>query len=233
MAKKTVQTLHSARYSELKKLVDASKTYTLEEAVALAKQTATTKFDSSVEIHVRLGIDASKGDQQVRATAVLPNGTGKTIRVAAIVSEEKQKEAKEAGATLVGGSELVEEIMKSGKTDFDILITTPDMMKDMAKLAKILGPKGLMPNPKTETVVTNVAKAVKEIAGGKIGFKNDNTGNVHVAVGKSSFDAKKIEENVKAFMDVLQKSKPENSKGVFLKTMFLTTTMGPSIKFSL
>lgn len=233
MARKTAKTLHSARYTELKKLVDQTKTYTLEEAVALAKQTASTKFDSSVEVHVRLGIDASKGDQQVRATAVLPNGTGKKVRVAVIVSEEKQKEAKEAGATLVGGTELVEEIMKSGKTDFDILITTPDMMKDMAKLAKILGPKGLMPNPKTETVVTNIAKAVKEIAGGKIGFKNDNTGNIHVAVGKTSFDAKQIEENVKSFMDVLQKMKPENSKGVFLKTIFLTTTMGPSIKFSL
>lgn len=231
MAKKAQQAKRSKRYTELRKKIETNKTYTLEEAVALAKETSGVKFDASVEIHARLGIDPAKGDQQIRSTVILPHGTGKKIRVAAIVPEDKINEVKAAGATLVGAADLVEEIAKSGKTDFDILVTTPDMMRELAKLAKILGPKGLMPNPKTDTVVANPAKAVKEIAGGKVTFKNDNTSNIHVAVGKVSFDAPKLVENIKTFVDALQKSKPETSKGVFLKSMYLTTSMGPSIKF--
>lgn len=232
MAKKVKKINRSARYQEMKKLVDTTKTYSLEEAVALTKATAKVKFDATVEIHARLGIDPSKGDQQIRSTASLPHGTGKKIRIAAIVPEDKIAEVKAAGAYLVGAGELAEEIAKTGKTDFDVLITTPEMMKEMAKLAKILGPKGLMPNPKTETVTANPAKAVKEISAGKVSFKNDDTGNIHVAVGKASFDEAKLVENIKAFISILQKTKPETSKGTFIKHLFLTTSMGPSIKFN-
>lgn len=233
MAKKTVEAKRSKRYTEARAKIDKTKTYTLSEAITLAKETSGVKFDASVEVHARLGIDPAKGDQQIRSTVVLPNGTGKKVKIAAIVSEEKIAEVKAAGAYLVGGADLVEEIAKTGKTDFDILVTTPDMMRELAKLAKILGPKGLMPNPKTDTVVTNVAKAVKEIAAGKVTFKNDNTSNIHVAVGKVSFDSPRLEENIKTFIEVLQKSKPESSKGIFLKSLYLTTSMGPSIKFSI
>ncbi|MFH2062789.1 MAG: 50S ribosomal protein L1 [bacterium] len=224
---------HGKRYNELKASFDDSKTYELSEAIALIKKTANTKFDSSVEVHVRLGIDPKKGDQQVRTTVSLPHGTGKTKRVAAFVSSpEHEKEAKEAGAELVGGEELVAEIVKTGKCDFDVAVASPDMMPKLAKAAKILGPRGLMPSPKNETVTPNVGQAVRDMKGGKVAFKNDDTANVHQAIGKVSFADEKIAENFAAFMDALRRSKPSSSKGAYIKGVVIASTMGPGIRVS-
>lgn len=220
----------SKRYSELKKLVDPKKLYAPSEAVELAKKTSTSKFDSTIEVHANLGIDVKKGDQVVRFTIVLPNTIGKTKRVAAFVPADKEKEAKDAGAELVGAEELIEAITKTGKLDFDVAVATPDMMPKLAKLAKILGPKGLMPNPKTDTVSTNVKKMIEELKKGKVTIKNDSTGNIHQAIGKASHDAKAILENFEAVMAGLRKSKPASAKGVFIKNVVLTSTMGPAVR---
>ncbi len=223
----------SKRLIEATKLVDTKKIYTLAEAVKLAKETSTVKFDASVEIHAQLGIDPKKGDQQIRSTVSLPHGTGKTIKIAAILPEDLHKDAKAAGATLVGGDELIDEIAKTKKVDADIVVTTPDMMKNMAKIAKILGPKGIMPNPKTDTVTSQPIKQIEQLSKGKVSFKNDATANVHVAVGKVSFTEGQLTENITTFIDALQKSKPTSSKGIYLKSIYLATSMGPSIKISL
>lgn len=220
---------HSKRYNELKKLIDPKKVYTLTDAVNLAKQTATTKFDGSVEIHLHLGIDPKKGEQQVRGTISLPHGTGKTLRVAAFVNAEKAKDAKEAGAELVGAEDLVDEIARTSKIDFDVAVATPDMMAKLAKVAKILGPKGLMPNPKTDTVSQNVKKMVEDLKKGKVSFKNDDTANIHIAIGKTSFSAEALLENAKTAIEAVQKAKPASSKGMYIHTVTLTTTMGPAI----
>lgn len=220
----------SKRYIEAKKLIDAKKLYSLAEAADLVKKTATGKFDATVELHLHLGIDAKKGDQQVRTTLVMPHAAGKAKRVAAFVSGEKEKEAKEAGAELVGADELIESIAKSGKVDFDVAIATPDMMPKLAKVAKVLGPKGLMPNPKTETVGANVRKMVEELKRGKVAIKNDDTANIHLAVGKASLDAKALVENIEATLNAVRKVKPASAKGVFIATATLTTTMGPAIR---
>jgi len=222
----------SKRFKELRKMVVSTQTYPLADAIALAKKTSLVKFDASVEVHVRLGIDPRKGDQAIRATVALPHGNGKKIRIAAIVPDALQKEVTAAGAVLVGGMDLINQIADTKKIDFDILVTTPDMMKDMAKVAKILGPKGMMPNPKTETVTPNAAKAVAELLKGKVSYKNDDTANVHVAIGKVSFTEKQLEENVRTFIEAINKIKPSSSKGVYIRSMHLTTSMGPSIKFS-
>ncbi len=225
--------MHGKRYKEAKKLIDVKKTYSPEEAMELVKKTATTKFDATVELHVRLGIDPKKGEQQVRATLSLPHGTGGAAKkVAAFVSGEKEKEAKEAGADMVGGEDLIAEIAKSGKCDFDIAVATPDMMPKLAKVAKILGPKGLMPNPKTETVGTNVAKMVSELKKGKLAFKADDGGNIHVPIGKASFDAVKLVENAAAVVEALKRLKPPSSKGIYLKLVVVASAMGPAIKVS-
>lgn len=221
---------HSKRYSEAKKLVEKSKKYQPLEAVELAKKTASTKFTGSVEVHIRLGIDPKKTDQTVRATLVLPHSTGKTKKVIAFVSAEKEKDAKDAGAERVGGEELINEIAQTGKIDFDVAVATPDMMPKLAKLAKILGPKGLMPNPKTETVGPNVKKMVEELKKGKIAFKNDITGIIHQAIGKTSLENSQILENLTALMDAIRKAKPASAKGAYLKSVTLTTTMGPGIQ---
>lgn len=222
----------SARYKEATKKVDTSKVYSLADAIKITKETSTVKFDAAVEIHANLGINPKKGDQAVRSTVALPHGNGKKIIIAAVVSDDKQKEVKAAGATIVGGLELVDEIAKTGKINFDILVTTPDLMKDMAKVAKVLGPKGLMPNPKTDTVSPNPAKAVAELVKGKVSFRNDDTSNVHVSIGKISFTEKQLEDNIIAFVDALEKTKPSGIKGVFIKNMYMNATMGPSIRFS-
>jgi large subunit ribosomal protein L1 len=219
----------SKRYTELKKLIDPKKLYNVADAIELLKKTSTTKFDGSVEVHVNLGIDVKKGDQQVRATILFPNSIGKSKRVAAFVSAEKEKEAKEAGADLVGGDELIEEVAKSGKADFDVAIATPDMMVKLTKVAKILGPSGLMPNPKTETVGPNVTKMVTEIKKGKVSFKNDTTANLHQIIGKCSSDTKSLTENLQTLIDAVKKAKPASSKGTYLKSVTLTSTMGPAI----
>jgi len=221
---------HSKRFAELSKLIDPKKSYPLTEAVELIKKTANTKFDATVELHVKLGVDPKKGDQQVRGTISLPHGTGKTKRVAAFVTGDKAKDAKEAGADLIGAEELIDEIAKTGKVDFDVAVATPDMMPKLAKAAKVLGPRGLMPNPKTETVNSNVKKMIEELKKGKISFKNDDTANLHVTVGKASFDAAKLVDNVNAAIENIQRVKPASSKGTYLLNVTLTSSMGPGVK---
>lgn len=216
-----------------KETFDKNKTYSITEAIALCKELNKAKFDASVEAHFRLGIDPKKGDQQVRSAVSLPNGTGKTVKIAAFVSPEKEKAVKEAGADIVGGENLIEEIRKTEKTDFEIAIAEIDMMKNLAKIAKILGTRGLMPSPKNETVTNNPVKAVEELKKGKISFKNDDTGNVHAIIGKISFEEKKLEENLNTLIDAIRKSKPASSKGVFIKNLSINSTMGQGIKISL
>jgi len=218
------------KYKAAAALIDPKKTYTAEEAIDLAKKTSTTKFDGTVEVHLRLGIDPKKSDQQVRGTVVLPHGSGKTRKVIAFVSADKEKEAKEAGADVIGTEEMIAEIAKTGKIDFDIAVATPDMMPKMAKVAKVLGPKGLMPNPKSDTVGTNVAKMVSELKKGKLAYKSDDYGIVHAIIGKVSFEAKSLVENYETLLEAIRKSKPSSSKGVYLKNVTVATTMGPAIR---
>ena len=225
--------MHGKRYSDNKALIDAKKLYSAEEAMDLVKKTATVKFDATVEAHIKVGIDAKKGDQQVRANVTLPHGTGKKIRVAAFVSnEEKSNDAKAAGAALVGGEELIALISQSGKIDFDVAVATPDMMPKLAKVAKVLGPKGLMPSPKNETVSTNIKKAIEELLRGKITIKNDDAGNVHMVLGKASFTKEQLSENFQAMINTLRKAKPANSKGAFLLSATVHAAMGPGVKVS-
>ena len=214
-------------------LVDKSKVYTPEEAVELAKKTANTKFVGSVEVHIRTLIDAKKTDQSVRGTVSLPNGTGKTKRVAAFVTEAKEKEAKDAGATIVGGEDLIKKIKETEKTDFDVAVAEPALMPKLAQIAKILGTRGLMPNPKTGTVGANIGQLVKEIAGGKVNFKNDDSGNIHQIVGKSNFETKKIVENFRAFIAAVQQSRPATVKGQFISSVTVNSTMGPGIRIKI
>lgn len=216
------------RLETAKKAIDSKKLYTLKEAVTLCKDNAKAKFDETVELHVRLGIDTKKSDQQVRTMVVLPHGTGKTKRIAVLAKGEHAQDAQKAGADLVGGEDLVEDILK-GKMDFDVLVATPDTMRDLAKAAKILGPRGLMPNPKAGTVTFDVATAVKELKAGRIEFKADAYGIVHVPVGKASFDAEKLFTNAKAVLDVINKVKPSTSKGVYVRTISVSSTMGPGL----
>ncbi len=223
----------SKKYQEAKAKVDSKKVYTALEAIKLVKETSTAKFDASVEIHIRLGIDPAKSDQIVRGTVTLPHGTGKTKRVAAFVGNDKEAEAKAAGADIIGNEEVIEKLVQTGKIDFDVAIATPDMMPRLAKVAKILGPRGLMPNPKTETVGTNVKKMVEDMKGGKIAFKNDDTANVHQIIGKVSFDENKLLENLQTLVDAITRIKPSSSKGIYLQGMSLSSSMGPGIKFQM
>jgi len=210
--------------------IDKNKVYTAEEAIKLVKETSTVKFDASVEVHAQLGIDPKKGDQQIRSTVVLPHGTGKSTKVAAFVSADKEKEAKEAGADFVYSEEDIKRIKDTGKIEFDVAVTTPDMMPKMAVAAKVLGPRGLMPSPKTETVSPNIKKMIEELKKGKITFKNDDGANIHQAIGKVSFDEVKLKENFDVFMDTLKKIKPNSSKGTYIKSLSICSTMGPAIK---
>lgn len=218
------------KYAAAAKLVEAGKIYGTEEAMELAKKTSTTKFDGTVEVHLRLGIDPKKSDQQVRGTVSLPHGTGKTKKVIAFVAADKEKEATDAGADAIGTQETIDEIAKTGKFEWDIAVATPDMMPKLAKVAKVLGPKGLMPNPKSDTVGTNVTKMVSELKKGKVAFKVDDYGIVHTVIGKVSFDAKALAENYEALLETIRKAKPSSSKGVYLKNVTVTTTMGPAIR---
>ncbi len=212
---------------------DKEKTYLIEEAVGLTKQLSKTKFDASVEVHFRLGIDPKKGDQQIRSTVSLPHGTGKTIKVAAFVSPENEKSVKEAGADYVGGEDLVAEIKKTEKTDFQVAVAEPAMMRNLAQIAKILGTRGLMPSPKNDTVTPDPAKAVAELKKGKVSFKNDDTGNIHVAIGKTSFDSKKLLDNYNTLFEAIQKAKPASSKGIYIKNISISSSMGPGIKIEI
>ena len=210
------------------KAYDKTKTYTFEQAAEIVKNNAKAKFDETVELHVKLGIDTKKADQQVRTTVALPHGTGKTKRIAVIAKGEHVQEAQKAGADRVGAEDIVEEVIK-GKIDFDVLVATPDTMKDLAKAAKILGPRGLMPNPKSGTVTFDLANTIKALKAGRIEFKADAYGIVHAIIGKASFDAAKLAENAKAVMDTIIRVKPSTSKGVYVKSISMSSTMGPGV----
>lgn len=211
-------------------IYEANKTYSIAEALEIVKKITTTKFDSSVEVHLRLGINPKKGDQQVRGAVSLPNGTGKTVRVVAFVSPENEKAAKEAGADLVGGDDLIEEIKKSGKTDFEVAVAEPAMMRNLASIAKILGTRGLMPSPKNETVTPNVANAVSELKKGKISYKNDDTANLHCLIGKVSFDTSKLVENYTVLLDNVRRAKPSSAKGSYIKGVSICSSMSKGVK---
>jgi large subunit ribosomal protein L1 len=216
--------------------LDRAKEYSIEEALEFLKGHSVAKFDESVEVHVRLGINPKKGDEQVRSTAVLPHGVGRSKRVA-VVTTTKATEAQEAGADLVGGEELIDDI-KNGKAvpgvNFDIVVATPEVMPKLAAIAKILGPKGMMPNPKTETVTPKVKETVEALKkGSKVSFKNDDSANVHQAIGKLSFTADQLKENYQVFMDTLQKVRPEAMKGKFVRSIAVCSTMGPGVKIKL
>lgn len=217
------------RLNNVKKGLDLSKEYKVEEAVAILKKSANTKFDETVELHFKLGIDPKQADQMIRGTMSLPHGTGKKTRVAVIAKGEKALEAKNAGADIAGGQELIDEIAL-GKMDFDVLVSTPDLMKDLAKLGKVLGPKGLMPNPKSGTVTFDVERTVKELKAGRIEYKNDPQGIVHIICGKASFPEKSIADNVNSAIETINKNKPSSSKGIYMQSVTLTSTMGPGLK---
>ncbi len=216
------------RYREAAKLIDNEREYLPAEAIRILKEFPAAKFDETVEVAFRLGIDPRKADQMVRGTVTLPNGTGKSVRVAAFVTGEKAREAKDAGADVVGGEELVEEVMK-GNIDFDATVATPDMMAAVGKVGRVLGPRGLMPNPKTGTVTMDIAKAVQEIKGGKVEYRTDRTGNVHAIIGKRSFSEQALLENYLAVVEELLRAKPSAAKGKYVKSCTLATTMGPGI----
>jgi large subunit ribosomal protein L1 len=227
---KKVQHSTSKRFKEVISKVDPKKVYSLEEAIKLAKETSTVKFDASVELHIKLGINPKKSDQQVRSSVSLPHGTGKDVNIAAVTDDEAQmKAAKAAGASIVGGVDVIEDI-KKGKMDFDILVATPMAMKLLAPVAKILGPRGLMPNPKDGTVTPNLAEAVTSLKKGKVNFKNDDSGNLHVMIGKVSFDESQLVENFSALMSHIIKIKPTSAKGTYIQSAIMSTSMGPGIK---
>jgi len=220
---------HGKAYRAVAALVDRTKHYEIAEAVALAKETAKTKFDPSVELHINLGVDPRQADQMVRSTVTLPAGTGKKLRIAVLAAADKHAAAKKAGADIVSDKDLIAQIDK-GQIDFDVLISTPDMMGQLGKVAKVLGPRGLMPNPKSGTVTPNVAQAVEQAKGGRVEFRIDKQAIIHVAVGKASFTADKLEVNVRAMIGAVMKAKPAATKGTYVKAITMATSMGPGIK---
>ena len=221
---------HGKKYAEAAKLVDKATLYDPSEAIALVKKTAVAKFDETVEAHIRTGCDGRHADQQIRGAVVLPNGTGKTVKVLVFAKGPKLDEALAAGADYAGGEELIPKIQNDGWLDFDVVVATPDMMGVVGRLGKVLGPKGLMPNPKACTVTMDVAKAIADIKAGKIEYRLDKTNIVHVPLGKASFTEEALEENFKALMDAIMKAKPSAVKGAYLKSITLTSTMGPGVK---
>lgn len=224
----------SAPQEEGRELVyEKNKIYPVEQALELAKKTSKAKFDASIEVHFKLGIDPKKGDQQIRSAVTLPHGTGKTIKVAAFVESGKEKEVKNAGADPVGGEGLIEQIKNSAETNFDVAVAQTSMMKKLTEIAKILGTRGLMPSPKNETVTDNPAQAVLELKKGKISFKNDNTANIHTIIGKRSFDTNKLTENFNTLLESIKKAKPAGAKGQYIKSINICSSMGPGIKVTL
>ena len=223
---------HGKKYSDAAKLVDRSVAYEPADAIALVKKTAIAKFDETIEVHIRTGCDGRHAEQQIRGAVVLPNGTGKTVKVLVFAKGDKVAEAEAAGADFVGGDELIPRIQNEGWLDFDVVVATPDMMGVVGRLGKILGPKGLMPNPKAGTVTMDVTKAVNDIKAGKIEYRLDKSNIVHVPVGKASFAEEKLEENFNALMDAIVKAKPSALKGQYLRSITLASTMGPGVKVS-
>lgn len=223
---------HGKKYVDAVKLLDRTKLYDANEALDLCVKTKTAKFDETVELHVKLGVDGRHADQQVRGAIILPNGTGKTVRILAICKGDNIEAAKEAGADFVGAEEMVQKIQSEGWMDFDVLITTPDMMALVGRLGKILGPRGLMPNPKAGTVAPDVARAVKEAKAGKIEYRLDKTNIIHCPIGKVSFGVEKLAQNFETLMDAIVKAKPAAAKGQYVRTCVVSATMGPGIKIT-
>ena len=221
---------HGKKYNEAAKQVDRATLYDPAEAVALVKKTATAKFDETVELHIRTGCDGRHAEEQIRGAVVLPHGTGKTVRVLVFAKGDKVSEAEAAGADFVGGEELIPKIQNEGWLDFDVVVATPDMMGVVGRLGKVLGPKGLMPNPKAGTVTMDVTKAVNDIKAGKIEYRLDKANIIHVPVGKASFTEEQLEQNFNALMDAITKARPSSVKGQYLKSITLATTMGPGVK---
>ena len=223
---------HGKKYQEAAKLVDRTTLYDTADAIALVKKTATAKFDETVEVHIKTGCDGRHAEQQVRGAVVLPNGTGKTVKVLVFAKGDKVAEAEAAGADHVGGDELIPRIQNEGWLDFDVVVATPDMMGVVGRLGKVLGPKGLMPNPKAGTVTMDVAKAISDIKAGKIEYRLDKANIIHVPVGKVSFEESKLQENFDALMEAIVKAKPSALKGQYLRSITLATTMGPGVKIN-
>ena len=223
---------HGKKYSEAAKLVDRATFYEAAEAISLVKKTAVAKFDETVEVHIRTGCDGRHAEQQIRGAVVLPNGTGRTVKVLVFAKGDKVNEAEAAGADYVGGEELIPKIQNEGWLDFDVVVATPDMMGVVGRLGKVLGPKGLMPNPKAGTVTMDVTKAVNDIKAGKIEYRLDKANIIHVPVGKVSFTEEQLMENFNALMDAIVKAKPSALKGQYLRSVTLTSTMGPGVKVS-
>ena len=221
---------HGKKYVEASKKVDSTKLYSVDEAISLVKETSVTKFDSTVEVAIKLNIDAKKSDQNLRGSFVLPNGTGKKKKVLVIAKGEAATKAREAGADYVGDKDMIDKISHENWFDFDVIVATPDMMPELGKIGKVLGPKGLMPNPKTGTVTTDVVKAIEDINKGMVQYKNDANGNIHTIIGKVSFDNAKLAENLRYVVTTVAKAKPASVKGVFINSITITSTMGPGIK---
>ena len=223
---------HGKKYVEAAKLIDREKQYEPAEAIALVKKTSTAKFDETIEINIRTGCDGRHADQQIRGAVVLPHGTGKTVRVLVFAKNQKLDEAKEAGADFVGGDELIPKIQNEGWLDFDVVVATPDMMGIVGRLGRVLGPKGLMPNPKAGTVTMDVAKAIKDIKAGKIEYRLDKSNIIHVPIGKASFSEEQLSDNFQTLMEAIVKARPAALKGTFLKSVVIAPTMGPGVKLN-
>ncbi|MDY4812966.1 MAG: 50S ribosomal protein L1 [Ruminococcus sp.] len=223
---------HGKNYVDSKKLIDKNKLYETKEALDLCIQTAKAKFDETIELHIRLGVDSRHADQQVRGAIVLPNGTGKDVKVLAICKGENEKLAKEAGADFVGAEDMTQKIQQENWMDFDVLVTTPDCMGLVGRLGRILGPRGLMPNPKAGTVTPDIAKAIKEAKAGKIEYRLDKTNIIHCPIGKKSFGTDKLAENLETLMEAVVKAKPAAAKGQYIKSVAVTSTMGPGVKLA-
>ena len=223
---------HGKKYVDGAKLIERSRLYDTQEALDLCVKTGTAKFDETVEVHVKLGVDGRHADQQVRGAIVLPHGTGKTVRVLAICKPEKEDEARAAGAELVGGNDMIQKIQSEGWMDFDVLITTPDMMGMVGRLGKILGPRGLMPNPKAGTVAPDIARAITEAKAGKIEYRLDKTNIIHCPIGKVSFGTEKLTENFNTLLEAINKAKPAAAKGQYIRSCVVAATMGPGVKIN-
>jgi len=223
---------HGKKYNEAAKQIDRTVAYEPNEAITLAKKTAVAKFDETIELHIKTGCDGRHAEQQIRGAVVLPHGTGKTVKVLVFAKGDKLTEAEAAGADFVGGEELIPKIQNEGWLEFDVVVATPDMMGVVGRLGKVLGPKGLMPNPKAGTVTMDVTKAVNDIKAGKIEYRLDKTNIIHVPLGKASFEEEKLQDNFRAVMDAIQKAKPSALKGQYLRSITLSSTMGPGVKIS-